>query len=149
MNSHRLNGGLLGEFCDRELYAKSQLFQGDPCALQVQLYYDELELCNPLGSKKHKLGNVKCIHMWMFHNSVYLTFRPLLLHTWESKSHTSIIPSKYSSTLCSKVWNNQKVWNWGGVKAHFGVCARTWKGTKKKVVFLILVLLYSSFRKRV
>ena len=59
MNSHGLNSGLLGDYCDGELYAKSELFQGDPCALQIQLYYDELELCNPLGSKKHKLGNVE------------------------------------------------------------------------------------------
>lgn len=30
----------------------------DPCALQIKLYYDDLEVCNALGSKikKHKLG---------------------------------------------------------------------------------------------
>ena len=56
MNSHSLSDGLLGDYCDGELYATSALFQEDPCALQIQLYYDELELCNPLGSKKHKLG---------------------------------------------------------------------------------------------
>ena len=30
----------------------------DPCALQLTLYYDDLEVCNPLGSKAkiHKLG---------------------------------------------------------------------------------------------
>ena len=56
MNSHSLSDGLLGDYCDGELYAASALLQEDPCAWQVQLYYDELELCNPLGSKKHKLG---------------------------------------------------------------------------------------------
>ena len=56
MNSHQLNSGLLGDYCDSDLYAKGVLFQQDPGALQVQLYYDELELCNPLGSKKHTLG---------------------------------------------------------------------------------------------
>ena len=30
----------------------------DPCALQLTLYYDDLEVCNPFGSKAkiHKLG---------------------------------------------------------------------------------------------
>ena len=32
--------------------------QEDPCALQIKLYYDDLEVTNALGSKtiKHKLG---------------------------------------------------------------------------------------------
>lgn len=48
----------MGDYCDGELYKSSSLFQEDPCALQVQLYYDEAEICNPLGSKAsvHKLG---------------------------------------------------------------------------------------------
>ena len=33
-------------------------FQWIGTALQIMLYYDEVEVCNPLGSnrKKHKLG---------------------------------------------------------------------------------------------
>ena len=57
MNSHSLRDGLLGDYCDGTLYANNLLFQEDPCALQIQLYY-ELVLCNPLGSKKHKLGKI-------------------------------------------------------------------------------------------
>ena len=36
------------------------LFSKDPYALQIVVYYDEHELCNPLGShvKQHKLGIV-------------------------------------------------------------------------------------------
>ena len=58
LNSHRAPDGVLGDYCDGELFASSSLFKEDPCALQIQLYYDELEICNPLGSKakKHKLG---------------------------------------------------------------------------------------------
>ena len=43
--------------------------QQDPVALQINLYYDELELCNPLGSrrKKHKIGILvyvcMCLHI--------------------------------------------------------------------------------------
>ena len=50
---------MLGDYCDGKLFAENELFKEDPSALQIQLYYDELEVCNPLGSKakKHKLGN--------------------------------------------------------------------------------------------
>lgn len=58
MNSHSLPGKKLGDYCDGRLYHTTKLFQEDPCALQIQLYYDEVEVCNPIGSKvkKHKLG---------------------------------------------------------------------------------------------
>ena len=58
MNSHSLPGMKLGDYCDGEHYHSCEHFQEDPCALQIQLYYDELEVCNPIGSKakKHKLG---------------------------------------------------------------------------------------------
>jgi hypothetical protein len=48
------------DFCDGIRFAKHPLFSQDPLALQILAYYDELELCNPLGShiKKHKLGVV-------------------------------------------------------------------------------------------
>lgn len=58
MNSHSLPGDKMGDFCDSKSYKDSELFQVDPCALQIQLYYDEVEVCNPIGSKAkiHKLG---------------------------------------------------------------------------------------------
>ena len=48
----------MGDFCDGANYAQSELFRQDPCALQIQLYYDEVEVTNPIGSKVniHKLG---------------------------------------------------------------------------------------------
>ena len=54
---------MLGDFCDGILFKDHDLFKEDPTALQIQLYYDELEVCNPLGSKtrKHKLGNHQSI----------------------------------------------------------------------------------------
>jgi O-succinylbenzoate synthase len=49
---------LIEDFCDSEMYKKHPLFAQDPKALQIFLYYDEVELVNPLGSKvtKHKIG---------------------------------------------------------------------------------------------
>ena len=61
LNSHSMKSGLLGDYCDGELYTENVLFVEDPCALQIQLYYDEAELCNPLGSKTHKLGWLVCV----------------------------------------------------------------------------------------
>jgi hypothetical protein len=64
-----MTNGYLSDYCDGELLRESTLFQEDPSALQIQLYYDEVEICNPLGSKakKHKLGTQLhltslCIH---------------------------------------------------------------------------------------
>ncbi len=49
---------MLGDYCDSKAYKENPLFQEDSTALQVQLYYDDLEAVNPLGSntKVHKLG---------------------------------------------------------------------------------------------
>lgn len=58
-NSHKFHTvGKMGDYCDGEQYQHHPLFQDDPCALQVRLYYDDLEVCNALGSKTkiHKLG---------------------------------------------------------------------------------------------
>lgn len=46
-------------FCDAQIFKNHPLFSQDPTALQLMLYYDEVEVTNPLGSKtgKHKLGN--------------------------------------------------------------------------------------------
>lgn len=60
MNSHRqVSSNCLSDFCDGRSYGQHPLFSTDPVALQLMLYYDELELCNPLDSrrKKHKIGN--------------------------------------------------------------------------------------------
>lgn len=42
------------------MFRQHPLFSNDPKALQIIAYYDEVEMCNPLGShvKKHKLGVV-------------------------------------------------------------------------------------------
>ena len=59
LNSHHAPKGSLVDYCDGEFFSSSALFSVDPCALQIQLFYDEVEVCNPIGSKakKHKLGN--------------------------------------------------------------------------------------------
>lgn len=49
----------MNDFCDGEYFRSHSLFSKHRTALQIYFYFDELEVCNPLGSKakKHKLGN--------------------------------------------------------------------------------------------
>ena len=57
-NSHSSTDGRLGDYCDGTQFKECALFCEDPCALQIQLYYDEVDVCNEIGSKStvHKLG---------------------------------------------------------------------------------------------
>ena len=46
------------EYCDGRVFSTHPLFLAILKPLQIFFYYDELEVCNPLGSKTkiHKLG---------------------------------------------------------------------------------------------
>ena len=59
LNSHRSTAGVLRDFCDGD-YARSHPILSQKQSLLLSLYYDELEVANPLGSKrgKHKLGEL-------------------------------------------------------------------------------------------
>ena len=60
MNSHSQSNDKIGDYCDATQYKTSSLFKEDPCALQIQLFFDELEICNPLGSN---INWVKHVHV--------------------------------------------------------------------------------------
>ena len=47
------------DYCYGDQFKYHPLFSVNTTALQIMLYYDELETCNPLGSRatKHKIGN--------------------------------------------------------------------------------------------
>jgi len=49
------------DFCDGSYFKTHPLFSAKRLALQIQLYYDDFETANPLGSKRgiHKIG---CIY---------------------------------------------------------------------------------------
>lgn len=59
LNGHRSTAGVLCDFCDGE-YARSHPILSHEQSLLLSLYYDELEVANPLGPKrgKHKLGEL-------------------------------------------------------------------------------------------
>ncbi len=51
------------DFCDGHVFQSHPLFTVHCHGLQLFLYYDDVEVCNPLGSKRkiHKLGVFLCI----------------------------------------------------------------------------------------
>jgi hypothetical protein len=70
MLSHAKYDGCLSDFCDGTLFKTYLLFSEHSNALQIILYYDDLELCNPLGSntKKHKIGVTILVCMCAWHS---------------------------------------------------------------------------------
>lgn len=69
---------ILQDMCDGDMFKKHPLFSTDEKAIQIIAYYDEVKLCNPLGSntKIHKLGCVffslgnfhPCYYSWLKSN---------------------------------------------------------------------------------
>lgn len=58
-NGHRsVDKEVLSDFCDGEFVRNHELCSKNQQTLQLALYFDELEVSNPLGSRrgKHKLG---------------------------------------------------------------------------------------------
>lgn len=58
MRGHTRTDGMMEDYCDGADFKQHPLFSKQSTSLQIMLYYDELEICNPLGSKvkTHKLG---------------------------------------------------------------------------------------------
>lgn len=55
---HGSEDDTLTDMCDGSVFKTHPIFKSDKQAVQIIAYFDEVELCNPLGSssKKHKLG---------------------------------------------------------------------------------------------
>ena len=52
------DGDKVHDYCDGSIFRDNPLFRSNKDALQIIAYYDDLEVCNPIGSyaRKHKLG---------------------------------------------------------------------------------------------
>jgi hypothetical protein len=57
-NGHHQDDVFLKDFCDGTAFKAHSIFSSDPTALQIIAYFDEVEVCNPLGSLAtvHKVG---------------------------------------------------------------------------------------------
>ena len=62
LSGHQRYDDVMEDYVDGSIYKHHPLFLVDPTALQIMLYYDDVEVVNPLGSKtkKHKLGIISC-----------------------------------------------------------------------------------------
>ena len=73
-----LNGvcqeGVYGDFCDGAFVRSYPLLQEDKEVLLIAIYYDELEVANPLGSKrgKHKLGMFTVLHYVQYLHKMFV-----------------------------------------------------------------------------
>jgi poly(3-hydroxybutyrate) depolymerase len=58
LRGHGQRDTFLADYCDGTVHKNHALFSADILALEIMAYYDDVEVCNPLGSraKKHKLG---------------------------------------------------------------------------------------------
>ena len=60
---------MVADFCDETYFSNHVIFKEKLAALQVCLYYDDVEVCNPLSSRrgKHKLGSVyNSLHLCVY-----------------------------------------------------------------------------------
>lgn len=57
-HGHSMPEGKIRDFCDGSLFNNHPLFSANSKALQIMTYFDEFEVCDPLGSKasKHQMG---------------------------------------------------------------------------------------------
>lgn len=73
----------LEDYCDGTQFQSHSLFSTKRNALQILFYYDDVEVCNPLGShtKKHKLGTILNFFLLLIEQQIilYYTYRYFLL----------------------------------------------------------------------
>ena len=101
-SGHKTSSDLMEDFCDGKVFAVHPLFSLHLNALQVFLYFDELEVCNPLGSKTklHKLGMFSSRSTegsyekeWAAHMSIHSVYIGIFYFTLGN------LPPKYRSRL--------------------------------------------------
>ena len=56
--AHKSQGEYMYDVCDGSHFNSHAVFGFEHSSMQIIFYYDDMEVCNPLGSKrsKHKLG---------------------------------------------------------------------------------------------
>ena len=77
------------DICDDQLFKEHPLFSTDKHALQLIIYYNDVEVSNPLGSYRgiHKLGLlVSLLHIHNYNytdlNNIIVFSKYVLLCTW-------------------------------------------------------------------
>ena len=72
-NTHQRVDGIISDFCDGDRYKNHPLFSRDPWAIQILIYYDDVEVVNPLESKtsKHKFGKLTVVLSTALYEIIY------------------------------------------------------------------------------
>ena len=86
---------MIADYCDGEVFRQHPLFSRDLCALQIQLYYDDVEVVNPLGSKttKHKVGNkILLLYFVIVFSYVTSKFQKPKHLSWNCEWHSWYFP---------------------------------------------------------
>lgn len=83
--------GVFRDYGDGSFLKKHPAFKHNQELLSLAIYFDELEIANPLGSKrgKHKLGKDMSIHSMYNYMQHFVIDRFILLDTVE---HSSSLP---------------------------------------------------------
>ena len=73
----------LSDYCDGSYFKSHPMFAKHSNALQIFFFYDDIEMCNPLGShtKKHKLGKMINIEVQMYFCINSFPYVPCMLCT--------------------------------------------------------------------
>ena len=104
--------GLLYDFCDGEIYKRHPVFSSDKCALQIILYYDDVEVANPLGSYRghHKLGRLESYRSGTLLFVFFFLKRSLLLFPWEHATQATFSSEMYSASGLCHYTKSTEVW---------------------------------------
>ena len=109
------------DYCDGEAFKSHPLFSLHASALQILFYFDEVEVCNPIGTKAkiHKLGTyLYFTHVcFMLAVCVIYTFRSLLFNSWQLTTKVQIPTVIYTSGCTSYNIIYWKLWNGFSFKA--------------------------------
>lgn len=104
--SHLQKEGFLGDFCDGSLYKNHPLFSSatendETLYLQFLMYYDDVEVNNPLGSRrgKHKLGKyvqyvvirLQCLYILALFYYTLANFEPKYRSTLKSIQLVAVV----------------------------------------------------------
>ena len=93
-NGHKSQTEFLHDFCAGKVFSSHPLFSAHVDALQIFFYFDELEVCNPLGSKAkiHNLGKWHTLNTFYIERLLFLCIhtRDLLLHARQPLSKVSL-----------------------------------------------------------
>ena len=82
---HKSLSDIMEDYCDGEVFKSHPLFSVQTTAIQILFYFDELEVCCPIGTKAkiHKLGTyLYFVYVSCATCAKCTTYRSLLFHNW-------------------------------------------------------------------